>query len=88
MGKNRWPSCRNPLMPATRREPSRKTSSSAATSSAATSPKALITQAVDDWLLERLMTFDADAEDQEDNSNGEPDDDAEMNGPPSSHYPS
>jgi hypothetical protein len=44
----------------------------------------VITHAVEDWLLERLLTFDAGAEDYEDNGDGEPDDDAEMDGPPSS----
>jgi hypothetical protein len=39
--------------------------------------RTVITLAVDDWLLERLMTFGAGAEDHEDNGDGEPDDDAE-----------
>jgi hypothetical protein len=37
----------------------------------------VITLAVDDWLFERLMMFDAGAEDLEDSGDGEPDDDAE-----------
>jgi hypothetical protein len=36
--------------------------------------RTIITLAVDDWLLERLMTFEAGAEDHEDNGDGEPDD--------------
>ena len=47
----------------------------------------MITLAVDDWLLERLLTFDAGAEEGEDNGDGEPDDDPEVDGPPSGHYP-
>jgi hypothetical protein len=42
----------------------------------------VITFAVDDWLLERLLTFDAGSEDLEDNGDGEPDGDAEEDGPP------
>jgi hypothetical protein len=38
--------------------------------------------AVDDWLLEQLLTFDAGSEQLEDNGDAEPDDDAEENGPP------
>jgi hypothetical protein len=47
--------------------------------------RTVITLAVDDWLLERLLTFEAGAEDHEDNGDGEPDNDAEVNGPPSNH---
>ena len=36
-----------------------------------------MTLAVDDWLLDRLMTFDAGSEDLEDNGDGEADDDPE-----------
>jgi hypothetical protein len=35
--------------------------------------------------LDRPLTFDASAEDHEDNSDGEPEDDAEVDGPPSGH---
>jgi hypothetical protein len=38
----------------------------------------VITLAVEDWLFQRLMTFDAGAEDLENNGDGEPDDDAEQ----------
>jgi len=41
-----------------------------------------ITLAVDDWLLEQLLTFDGGSEDLEDNGEDEPDDDAEEDGPP------
>jgi hypothetical protein len=44
--------------------------------------RTVITFAVDDWLLERLLTFDAGSEDLEENGDGEPDDDAEEDGPP------
>ena len=37
----------------------------------------VITLAVEDWLFKRLMTFDAGAEDFEDDGDGEPDDEAE-----------
>jgi hypothetical protein len=37
---------------------------------------------VDDWVLEKLMTFDADAADLEDGGDDEPDADAEEDGPP------
>jgi hypothetical protein len=36
--------------------------------------RTVITLAVDDWLPERLMTFDADADDLEDGGDAEPDD--------------
>jgi len=36
----------------------------------------VIALAVDDWLFEQLMTFDAGAEDLEDSRDAEPDDDA------------
>ena len=39
--------------------------------------RTVITLAVEDWLFQRLMTFDAGAEDFEDNGDGEPDDEAE-----------
>jgi hypothetical protein len=42
--------------------------------------RTVIALAVDDWLLERLLTFDAGTEDLED-GDGEPDDDAETDGP-------
>jgi hypothetical protein len=44
--------------------------------------RTVITFAVDDWLLERLLTFDAGSEELEDNGDAEPDDDAELDGPP------
>jgi hypothetical protein len=40
---------------------------------------------VDDWLLERLLTFDVGAEDHEHNGYGEPEDDAEVDRRPSGH---
>ena len=46
--------------------------------------RTVITLAVDDWLLERLLTFDARAEDHQCNGDGEPDDDAEEDGAPTS----
>jgi hypothetical protein len=49
--------------------------------------RTVITLAVDDWLLERLLTFDAGAEDHEDNGDDEPEDDAEVGGPPSGYRP-
>jgi hypothetical protein len=42
--------------------------------------RTVIALAVDDHLLERLLTFDAGAEDFEDTGDGEPDDDLEMDG--------
>ena len=36
--------------------------------------RTVIKLAVPDWMLERLMTFDAGAEDLEDSADGEPDD--------------
>jgi hypothetical protein len=44
--------------------------------------RTVITLAVDDWLLEHLLTFDAGNENLEDDGDGEPDDDAEEDGPP------
>jgi hypothetical protein len=44
--------------------------------------RTLITLAVDDWLLERLLTFDAGAEDLEDGGDQEPDDHEEAELPP------
>jgi hypothetical protein len=44
--------------------------------------RTVITLAVDDWLLEQLLTFDAGSEDLEDNGAADPDDDAEEDGPP------
>jgi hypothetical protein len=44
--------------------------------------RTVITFAVDDWLLERLLTFDAGSEELEDNGDAEPDDDADEDGPP------
>jgi hypothetical protein len=44
--------------------------------------RTLITLAVNDWLLERLLTFDAGAEDLEDGGADEPDDHDEMDVPP------
>jgi hypothetical protein len=38
--------------------------------------------AVDDWALEKLLTFDADAADLEDGGDDEPDADDEEDGPP------
>jgi hypothetical protein len=43
--------------------------------------RTVITFAVDDWLLEQLLTFDAGSEDLEDDGDAEPDDDAEQDGP-------
>jgi hypothetical protein len=43
--------------------------------------RTVITLAVDDWLLEQLLTFDAGAEHLEDSGDPEPDDDAEVDGP-------
>ena len=40
----------------------------------------VITLAIDDWLFERLMTFEAGTEDLKDNGDGEPDDGAEVDG--------
>jgi hypothetical protein len=37
---------------------------------------------VDDWLLERLLTFDGGSEDLEDNGDAGPDDEGEEDGPP------
>jgi hypothetical protein len=42
--------------------------------------RTVITLAVDDWLLERLLTFDAGAEDLEDGGDGELDDEADDEG--------
>jgi hypothetical protein len=42
----------------------------------------MITFAIEDWLLERLLTFNAGTEDFEEGSDGEPDADAEEDGPP------
>ena len=41
-------------------------------------------KSIDGARRERLLTYDAGAEDHEDNGDGEPDDDAEVDGPPSS----
>jgi hypothetical protein len=43
--------------------------------------RTIIQLAVDDRTLEKLMTFDADAAELEDGGDGEPDDDAEEDGP-------
>ena len=43
--------------------------------------RTIIQVAVDDWALERLMTFDADAAELEDQGDGEPDADSEFDGP-------
>ena len=43
--------------------------------------RTVITLAVDNWLLEQIMTFEAGAEDHEDGGDPEPDDDAEVDGP-------
>jgi hypothetical protein len=42
----------------------------------------IIQLAVDGWVLEKLMTFDAEAAELEDRGDGEPDDDDEEDGPP------
>ena len=42
--------------------------------------RTVITLAVDDWLLDRLMTFDAASEDMEDNGDSERDDEPEEDG--------
>jgi hypothetical protein len=47
-----------------------------------TAGRTLIQLTVDDWTLERLMTFDAETADLEDGGDGEPDDHAEDDGPP------
>ena len=44
--------------------------------------RAVIQLAVSPWVLERLLTFDGGSEDLEDNGDSEPDDDAELDGPP------
>jgi hypothetical protein len=43
--------------------------------------RTVITLAVDEWLLEQMLTFDADVEELEDGGDSEPDDDAEADGP-------
>ena len=47
-----------------------------------TAGRTIIQLAVDDWALERLMTFDADSADLEDGRDDEPDADDEEHGPP------
>ncbi len=47
-----------------------------------TAGRTIIQLAVDDWTLEKLTTFDADGAELEDEGDGEPDDDAEEDGPP------
>jgi hypothetical protein len=44
--------------------------------------RTIIELAVDDWVLDKLMTFDAEAADLEDGGDGEPDADDEVDGPP------
>ena len=44
--------------------------------------RTIVQLAVDDWTLEKLMTVDADAPELEDGGDGEPDHDAEEDGPP------
>jgi hypothetical protein len=44
--------------------------------------RTVIKLAVDDWALERLMAFDADAAELEDQGEDEPDADDEVDGPP------
>ena len=44
--------------------------------------RTIIELAVDDWVLEKLMTFDAAAADLEDGADAEPDADDEEDGPP------
>jgi hypothetical protein len=44
--------------------------------------RTVITLAVHDWLLERLRTFDAGAEDHDDSGDSEPEVDAEVDGHP------
>jgi hypothetical protein len=44
--------------------------------------RTVITFAVDDWLFEQLLTFDAGSEDLEENADAEPDEDAEEDGRP------
>lgn len=52
-------------------------------SSATTRPgRAVLQLAADDWLLEQLMTFDADAAELEEGGDAEPDDPGEADGPP------
>jgi hypothetical protein len=43
--------------------------------------RTIIQLPVDDWTLEKLMAFDADVAELEDEGDGEPDDDAEEDGP-------
>ena len=47
-----------------------------------TAGRTIIQLAVDDWALERLLIFDADAADLEDGGDDEPDADDEEDGPP------
>ena len=44
--------------------------------------RTVITFAVDEWLLEQLLTFDAGGEELEDNGDAEPEDDTEEDGRP------
>jgi hypothetical protein len=44
--------------------------------------RTIVQLAVDDWVYEKLMTFDAEATELEDGDDDEPDDDAEEDGPP------
>jgi hypothetical protein len=47
-----------------------------------TAGRIVIQLAVDDWAMEQLLTFDADAADLEDGGHAEPDADDEEDGPP------
>jgi hypothetical protein len=47
-----------------------------------TKGRTVLQLAVDDWTLDRLLAFDADAAELEDGSDSEPDADAEDDGPP------
>jgi hypothetical protein len=47
-----------------------------------TKGRTVLQLAVDDWTLDRLLAFDADAAELEDGSDCEPDADAEEDGPP------
>jgi hypothetical protein len=44
--------------------------------------RTIVQLAMSDWILDKLITFDAEAAELEDGSDGEPDADAEEDGPP------
>jgi hypothetical protein len=47
-----------------------------------TAGRTIIQLAVNDWALDRLLSFDAESAELEDGGDSEPDDDAEEDGPP------